>query len=110
MSYPVGNEYREQTNVTLAKNLEGRLLLFHGDLDHNVDVAETLQLVNALIRANKDFDMVLVPNMYHGVGDNMWVMRRRWDYFVRNLLEVTPPREYHIQQPPEDEFRRPHID
>jgi len=48
--------------------------------------------------------------MYHGVGDNMWVMRRRWDYFVRNLLEVTPPREYHIQQPPEDEFRRPHID
>jgi dipeptidyl-peptidase 4 len=107
MSYPVGDEYKEQSNVTLAKNLEGRLLLFHGDLDHNVNVAETLQLVNALIQVNKDFDMVLVPNMYHGDGDNMWVMRRRWDYFVKNLLGVTPPREYHIQQPPEDEFQRP---
>jgi dipeptidyl-peptidase 4 len=100
MSYPVGNWYEEQSNVKLAGNLEGNLLLMHGDLDDNVDVSNTLQLANALIQANKDFDMYIVPNMYHGDSGIMWVARKRWDYFVQHLLGVTPPKGIELHGPP----------
>lgn len=93
MDYPVGDHYRQQANPTLAANLRGKLLLVHGDLDDNVHPAATLQLVDALVKANKDFDLLILPNRNHGLGNGYFV-RRRWDYFVRHLLGVEPPREY----------------
>ena len=66
MPHPVGDEYKESPMSRWRRISMGKLLPLHGDLDHNVNVAETLRLVNALIQAKKDFEMVLVPNMYHG--------------------------------------------
>lgn len=94
--YPVGKQYAEQSNVTLAPRLQGHLLLIHGDIDDNVHPAETMRLVDALIKANRDFDMLLVPNRYHGDGGNPYLIRRQWDYFVRYLLGVTPPHDFDI--------------
>ena len=93
MDYPVGDHYRLQANPALAANLRGKLLLVHGDLDDNVHPAATLQLVDALIKANKDFDLLIIPNRDHGLGNGYFV-RKRWDYFVKNLLGVEPPHEY----------------
>jgi dipeptidyl aminopeptidase/acylaminoacyl peptidase len=100
MGYPVGEHYREQSNVTLADRLQGKLLLIHGDLDDNVNPSVTLQLVDALMKANKDFDMLIAPNVYHGEGGNPYLIRRRWDYFVQNLLGVTPPKDFKIDVEP----------
>jgi dipeptidyl-peptidase 4 len=95
--------YREQSNVTLAKNLTGQLLLIHGDVDDNVNVSNTLRLADALLKANRNFDMYIVPNMFHGDGEITWVSRKRWDYFVQNLLGVTPP-GFAIPTPPKEEI------
>jgi dipeptidyl-peptidase-4 len=89
--YPVQDDYQKQSNVTMAGQLKGHLLLEHGDVDDNVHPVETMRMVDALIKANKNFDMLLVPNMYHGEGGNLYLVRRRWDYFVQYLLGVTPP-------------------
>jgi dipeptidyl-peptidase 4 len=105
--YPVGQDYDEQSNVTLAGNLKGHLLLVHGDIDDNVHVVETMRLADALMKANKDFDMLIVPNMYHGEGGNLYLVRRRWDYFVKNLLGVTPPADFEIHDAPIPTFARP---
>jgi dipeptidyl-peptidase-4 len=99
MGWPVGENYREQSNVTLADRLQGKLLLVHGDVDENVPVSATLQFVNALIAANKDFDMLILPNRPHGFGRDPYFTRKRWDYFVGNLLGVEPP-AYRISAPP----------
>ncbi|MDH4044841.1 MAG: S9 family peptidase [Gemmatimonadota bacterium] len=96
MGWPVGDHYRAQSNVTLAPRLEGKLLLAHGDVDENVPVSATLQLVNALIEANKDFDLLILPNQTHGLGRHAYFQRRRWDYFVEHLLGVEPPAGYRI--------------
>jgi dipeptidyl-peptidase 4 len=104
LSYPVGPWYEAQSNVTPAKNLRGHLLLIHGDIDNNVNVSNTLRLVDALIKANRNFDMYIVPNMFHGDGDITWVTRKRWDYFVQNLLSVTPPAEFAIAAPTKEEM------
>ena len=101
--YPVGKDYAEQSNVTLADKLQGSLLLVHGDVDNNVNPVETMRFVDALIKANKNFDMLLVPNMYHGEGRNLYLVRRRWDYFVEHLLGVTPPENFRIEQTPPEE-------
>ena len=95
MGSEVGEHYVEQSNVTQAGNLEGKLFLIHGELDNNVHPTPTLQLVDALIEANKDFDLLIVPNRYHGLG-GPYVTRRRWDFFVRHLLGVGPPVGYEI--------------
>jgi dipeptidyl-peptidase 4 len=58
-----------------------------------------MRFVSALMKANKDFDMLFVPNMFHGEGGNLYLMRRRWDYFVRYLLGVTPPKDFKITRP-----------
>ncbi|MBV9267147.1 MAG: DPP IV N-terminal domain-containing protein [Acidobacteriaceae bacterium] len=89
--YPVGDDYVQQSNVTMAGRLKGHLLLEHGDVDENVHPVETMRMVDALIKANKNFDMLLVPNMFHGESGNLYVVRRRWDYFVEHLLGVMPP-------------------
>lgn len=88
--------YDNQANQLLAENLEGKLLIAHGTLDTNVPPSNTMLVVNALIDANKDFDLIMMPNRGHGFGNEPYMMRRRWDYFVRHLLGAEPPRDYEI--------------
>ncbi|HUJ31637.1 MAG TPA: DPP IV N-terminal domain-containing protein [Candidatus Acidoferrum sp.] len=106
--YPVGDDYAEQSNVTLAGHLQGHLLLVHGDIDDNVHPVETMRLADALMKANKSFDMLFVPNMYHGEsGEHAhYLVRRRWDYFVQYLLGVTPPANFDIKEEPLPGFGR----
>jgi dipeptidyl-peptidase-4 len=92
-----GNDnYAPEANQILAKNLTGKLLLAHGTIDDNVPPYNTLLVVNELIKANKDFDLILLPNRAHGFGNEPYMVRRRWDYFVKNLLGAEPPHEYEI--------------
>ena len=86
--------YDNQANHLLAGNLEGKLLIAHGTLDSNVPPSNTMLVVNSLISANKDFDLILMPNRGHGFGNEPYMMRRRWDYFVRHLKEAESPKEY----------------
>ena len=90
MGWPVGPHYEEQSNVTQAHRLEGKLLLTVGELDRNVDPASTMQVVDALVRADKDFDLLIVPGGGHGVGESPYASRRRMDFLVRHLLGVEP--------------------
>jgi dipeptidyl aminopeptidase/acylaminoacyl peptidase len=92
MGYPVGPHYAEQSNVTNAHKLTGKLFLIVGELDRNVDPASTMQVVNALVKANKDFDLLVIPGGGHGIG-GPYGQRRLQDFFVRNLLGVEPRRE-----------------
>jgi len=91
--------YDNQANQLVAKNLKGKLLLAHGTMDSNVPPSNTLLLVNELIKANKDFDLLLLPNRSHGFGNEPYMVRRRWDYFVKNLLGAEPPHEYQMKPP-----------
>ncbi len=91
------DNYSAEANQTLAGNLKGKLLLAHGSMDNNVPPNNTLLVVDELIKANKDFDLLLIPNAGHGFGAaGNYMTRRRWDYFVEHLLKVAPPREYRI--------------
>jgi len=90
--------YDNQANQLLAKNLKGKLLLAHGTMDSNVPVYNTLLVVNELISANKDFDLILLPNRGHGFGSEPYMIRRRWDYFVKYLMGAEPPREYKFKR------------
>lgn len=92
MGYPVGKNYKEQSNLTSAKNLKGKLLLMHGELDNNVNPTSTLRLAGELIKANKDFEMVIIPNQGHGILLHPYALKKAWDFFVRHLLGVTPPK------------------
>lgn len=92
------SNYDDQANQNHAAGLKGKLLLIHGLMDDNVPPQNTLLVVDALIKANKDFDLLLLPNARHGYGEySSYVMRRRWDYFVRNLLGAEPPAQYAIK-------------
>ncbi|GKU77551.1 DPP IV N-terminal domain-containing protein [Paenibacillus sp. L3-i20] len=93
-NYP--ERYANQANAKLAPNLKGKLLLAHGDLDTNVHLNHTMGLVNALIQSNKDFDLLLLPNVGHEINNNPYFIRRKWDYFVRHLLEMEPPKQFEI--------------
>ena len=87
--------YDSQANQLLAKNLKGKLLLAHGTMDDNVSPSNTLLVVDALIKANKDFDLILFPNKRHVYGDMTdYMTRRRWDYFVKHLKNMEPPKEF----------------
>ena len=95
------DNYEAEANQSVAKNLKGKLLLAHGLMDDNVPPYNTLLVVDALIKANKDFDLLLFPYQPHGYGaDGPYMMRRRWDYFVKHLLGVDPPKEYKMQPAP----------
>ena len=97
--------YDDQANQNLAKNLKGHLLLAHGTMDDNVPPYNTLLVVDALIKANKDFDLLLLPNQHHGYGaESPYMTRRRWDYFVRYLLGAEPPHEYELHPPARLDF------
>lgn len=89
--------YDNQANQLVAKNLKGKLLLAHGTMDTNVPPRNTEVVVDALIKANKDFDLLMLPNRGHGFGSEPYMVRRRWDYFVRHLLGAEPPREYQMR-------------
>ena len=95
-------DFGPHSNVGLAGNLEGKLLLAHGGMDDNVTPHLTLRLVDALIDAGKDFDLLIVPNADHRMfHQQAYWLRRRWDYFVRHLMGEAPP-DYRIADIPAD--------
>ena len=94
------DNYSIEATETQAAGLKGHLFLIHGTLDNNVPPYNTLLVADALIKANKEFDMLLIPNSAHGYTPASYVMRRRWDYFVKYLLDAEPPRDYVIPSPP----------
>ena len=86
MGYPVGPHYSACSNIENAHRLEGKLLLIVGEMDTNVPPEATLRFADALIRADKDFDLLVVPNAGHGNG-GPYGQRRLHDYFVQHLLK-----------------------
>jgi dipeptidyl aminopeptidase/acylaminoacyl peptidase len=106
----MGPHYEENSNYTAAHKLKGKLLLAHGEVDENVPIAATLKLVEALMQANKDFDYFPLANQDHSLGRrgagpqgawagaNRYLLRRRYDYFVRHLLGVEPPSDHELPE------------
>ena len=90
MSYPIDSSYVECSNVENAYRLERPLMLVVGELDDNVDPASTMQVADALIKANKPFELVVIPGAHHTVGETFGE-HKRFDFFVKNLLGVDPP-------------------
>jgi dipeptidyl-peptidase-4 len=88
--------YDSQANARYAENLKGKLMLAHGMLDDNVPLSTTMLLIDALEKANKDFALVVFPEGHHGYGNtaSAYMMRRRWDYFITELMQATPPHEF----------------
>jgi dipeptidyl aminopeptidase/acylaminoacyl peptidase len=92
------SNYEPSANQNYAKNLTGKLMLVHGTMDDNVPPDNTLLVVDALMKANRNFDLLMVPNAHHGyAAESQYIMRRRWDYFVRHLAGGTPPEEYKMK-------------
>ena len=91
MSYPIDSTYAECSNVDNAWRLERPLMLVVGEMDDNVDPASTMQVVNALEKAGKDFELVVVPGARHTMGET-YGDHKRYDFFVRHLLGVEPPK------------------
>ena len=92
------SNYDAQANQNFAADLKGHLMLTFGTLDDNVPPENTLLVVQALIKANRDFDMIAIPNVHHGyAAATPYITRRRWDYFVRYLAGDTPPKEYALK-------------
>lgn len=93
----VGDNYEKQANQVYAANLKGKLLIAHGGMDDNVPPYNSYLVIDALTKANKDYDLIIFPNARHGYGaDSYYMMRRRWDYFVKHLLGAEPPKEYKL--------------
>jgi dipeptidyl aminopeptidase/acylaminoacyl peptidase len=90
MGWPLGSQYAASSNVDHASKLQGKVLLIAGEMDNNVDPASTLQVVDALVKANKHFDMLYIPGQNHGVNV-LSTQHYRDDYFVHHLLGVEPP-------------------
>jgi dipeptidyl-peptidase-4 len=94
------DNYEDEANASLARNLKGKLFILTGDLDDAVHPANTLRLANELIAANKDFDMLILPDRGHrDLFEDPYVIRRLWDYMVINLMDATPPTDYQIRKP-----------
>jgi len=91
MGWPLGPHYAASSNVDNAGRLKGALLLSVGEMDTNVDPSSTFQVVNALIKADKTFDLLVVPGGGHGSGGDFYLRLQR-DFFVRHLLGIHPPR------------------
>ena len=90
MGWPVDKSYEESSNVANARKLQGKLMLVVGEMDENVDPASTMQVVNALVKADKDFELLVIPGSGHGSAESAYGKRRRADFFVRHLLRVEP--------------------
>jgi len=97
MSYPIDSSYVECSNVENAHKLERPLMLVVGEMDDNVDPSSTYQVVNALVKADKDFELVVLPGVHHTMGENFGE-HKRYDFFVKNLLGVTPPKWSEIKK------------
>jgi dipeptidyl aminopeptidase/acylaminoacyl peptidase len=96
------SNYEAQANQNYAKNLKGKLMLAHGLMDNNVPPTNTMLVVEALEKANKNYDLVVFPNSAHGYGAySLYMTRRRWDYFVKNLAGTEPPQEYLLKIKPD---------
>ena len=96
------SNYEDQATQVHAKNLKGKLMLAHGMMDDNVPPYNTMLVIDALVKANKEFDLIVFPQARHGYGDaSLYMTRRRWDYFVRNLLGVEPPHDYLLKMKPD---------
>jgi len=95
------DNYDAQSNWRIAKNLRGKLMLAYGTLDDNVHPNATLLLINELIKSNKNFDLVVMPNRNHSFASDPYFIRRTWDYFVEHLLGVEPPSGYELKRPPQ---------
>ncbi len=93
---PSEADYERQANANEAANLRGKLLLAFADMDDNVHPAGTVRLVDALIKANKDFELLLLPNRNHIYADDPYLTRRRWVFFVRHLMGAEPPEGFQI--------------
>jgi dipeptidyl aminopeptidase/acylaminoacyl peptidase len=91
----LSKKYEEQSNIVNASKIRGKLFLLHGALDNNVNVVSTMKLVDELIKYNKDFDLLIVPSAGHdNVNKIRYVTRRKFDFFVKNLMGVEPPLEF----------------
>jgi len=92
MGWPVDEAYEEQSNITMAGNLNGKLLLVHGGIDENVNPSATFKMAEALIKADKQFDMLILPSQRHGYRNPhlKYFIKTRWNYFVRHLRGVEP--------------------
>ena len=93
------DSFDSQSNWRKAKNLRGRLLLAYGTLDDNVHPVATQLVIDEMIKANRDFDLIVMPNRNHGFAADPYMIRRTWDYFVRNLMGATPPEQYLLKGP-----------
>ena len=92
MGWPVDSTYQEQSNVTMAGNLKGKLLLVHGGIDDNVNPSATFKMAEALIKADKQFDLLILPSQRHGYRGTYYkyFLKTRWNYFITHLLEKEP--------------------
>lgn len=93
MGWPVDESYAKSSNVVDAHKLDGALLLTVGELDKNVDPASTMQVVDALIKANKNFELIVFPGKGHGAGSSQYGRQRMYDFFVRELYGLQPREE-----------------
>ena len=98
LGYPLDKSYLEGSNIENAKLLSRPLMICWGELDDNVDPASSMKVVDALIKANKEFEMFIVPGAHHTMGED-WGEHKRYDFFVRHLLGLTPPLWSEIQYP-----------
>lgn len=94
--WPVDETYEEVSNITNASNLKGKLMLTHGGIDDNVNPSATFKLAEALINADKEFDLVIFPSQRHGYQgkSRKYFIKKRWNYFVKHLLGAEPVWEF----------------
>jgi len=99
MGWPVDSTYNEVSNITMAGNLKGKLLITHGGIDENVNPSATFKLAEALVKADKEFDMLIFPSQHHGyIGKtNDYFLKKRWNYFVEHLLGARPIWDFELK-------------
>lgn len=100
MGWPVDSAYHKQSNVTMAANLKGKLLLVHGGIDENVNPSATFKLAENLVRADKQFDLLIFPSQRHGYTGKFtdYFTKKRWNYFVEHLLGKKPVWEFSLEE------------
>ena len=96
MGWPVDSTYQLQSNITMASKLKGKLLIVHGGIDENVNPSATFKFAEMLVRADKQFDMLILPSQRHGYQglQQQYFAKRRWNYFVEHLLGQKPVWDY----------------